>query len=269
MAKIHFTKEQIQIMEENALKISSADIGKLIGVSKPVVRRYLLKHGLAPTPEQSIAMRAAKLKGQTTFTAEDDAFITANYLTMPVKAMAKKINRSYCGIMGRLNKLSLVIPPETVEANKLKGQFKEGQVSFNAGLKQTDYMSAEAIEASKPFRFKKGNIPHNTKSDGEITIRADKRGIKYQFIRVSQGVWEPLHRYNWIKKNGEIPESSCIIFKNGNTLNAELDNLELISFQQNMERNTIHRYPEDIKELIRLTHKLNRKIKKVQENGTK
>jgi hypothetical protein len=61
--------------------------------------------------------------------------------------------------------------------------------------------------------------------------------VPYYHIRISKGVWEPLHRNIWKKANGEIPPKHIVIFKDGNTLNCELDNLELISKDANARRN--------------------------------
>lgn len=47
-----------------------------------------------------------------------DQFITDNYLTMPVKRMAKEINKSGCYVFNRLKVLGLVVPVEIVEQRK-------------------------------------------------------------------------------------------------------------------------------------------------------
>ena len=45
-------------------------------------------------------------------------------------------------------------------------------------------------------------------------------------------------------------------------MNCEVSNLELITRAENMSKNTINRYPEHIKENIRLISKINKTIKK-------
>ena len=42
-------------------------------------------------------MKTTTTKGRTSFTAKEDQFIKDNYLTMPIKTMAKQIGRSGCG----------------------------------------------------------------------------------------------------------------------------------------------------------------------------
>lgn len=199
----------------------------------------------------------------TRFSKKEDAFLKRNYLRIPTKRMSKMLGRSESSARQRLALLGLVVPPEIVKKFKAESQFKPGQTSFNKGRKQTEYMSKEAIERTKKTRFKKGNEPHNTKEkDGVISIRYDhknRNGKPYKYIRLSKGVWFPLHQYKWELKNGKQPKGTVLRFKDGNTLNCTLKNLELISRSENMARNTIHRYPNDLKQLIRLNNKLKRK----------
>ena len=121
-----------------------------------------------------------------------------------------------------------------------------------------------STEAMRRTQFKAGRLPHNTKFDGALSIRTDTNtGRRYKFIRVELGHWELLSRYNWTKEYGEIPPHHAIAHIDGNSLNCDLDNLECISQADNMRRNTIHRFPEEIKQNIRAISKLNRAIKKL------
>jgi hypothetical protein len=163
--------------------------------------------------------------------------------------------------------MELVIPEEIIEKNKKLYQFKKGDTPTNKGKKQSEYMSAAAIEKTKATRFKKGNLPHNSVgiNDGDIHVRKDSSGINYKWIRESLGIWKMLHVYNWEKENGPIEKGFIVTFKNKDSMNCHLSNLELITRAENMERNSIHRYPDNIKENIRLISKINKTIKN-QEN---
>jgi hypothetical protein len=55
------------------------------------------------------------------------------------------------------------------------------------------------------------------------------------------------------------------VFKNGNKQDVRIENLEMISRQELMRRNTIHRYPPALKEVIRLAGKLKRTIEDAHE----
>ena len=140
-------------------------------------------------------------------------------------------------------------------------QFKPGHTPHNKGKQ----ISAEIYEKVAPTMFKRGNKPHNTKPNGTINIRADKSGRLYQYIKIKDSHWELLQRYVWTQANGEIPQGSVVIFLDGNYLNCELNNLQVISRRENMARNTIQRYPAELQEVMKLTCKLKRKTNGKQQ----
>ena len=140
-------------------------------------------------------------------------------------------------------------------------QFKPGHTPHNKGKQ----ISAEIYEKVAPTMFKKGNKPHNTKPNGTINIRADTQGRLYQYIKIKDSHWELLQRYVWTQANGEIPSGSVVIFLDGNYLNCELNNLQVISRRENMARNTIQRYPAELQQIMKLTCKLKRKTNGKQQ----
>lgn len=178
---------------------------------------------------------------RNTFTPNDDEFIRNNYLSMPVKTMAKAINRSYCGIIGRMKKLALVIPPEIVERRKADSRIKPGNIPMNKGKRQIEYMSPESIERSAATRFKKGNKPHNTKFDGYERITKDG----YIEIRIALGKFVIKHRYEWEKVNGPIPKGLILVSKTGDIKNCHPSNWELITMEENLRRNNNYDNPTD------------------------
>lgn len=142
-------------------------------------------------------------------------------------------------------------------------QFKRGHTPFNKGKKWRDYMSHQAKLSALKTAYRKGHEPHNTKSDLDISVRKDKSGNNYKYIRLKKGKWKPLHVYNWEKKYGKIPKGHIVVFKTRHsTDNCHVKNLELITRQENMSRNTIHRYPAELKQTIRTLNKLKNQIKK-------
>lgn len=109
-------------------------------------------------------------------------------------------------------------------------------------------------------QFKPGNIPHNNQHDGAITIRTESDGKQYKWIRISRKNWLMLHVKVWTDKYGPVPEGKIVVFKNRDRMDVRLDNLELITRAENMRRNTINRYPEDLKKSMRMLGKLKRVI---------
>ena len=203
--------------------------------------------------------RANALRQKTTSTPEIDKVLQKHYLEIPFKALAKKIGKSATFVRIRLRQLGLVVPKEIIEKRKAESQIKKGTIPPNKGKK----MPAEIYEKAKLTFFKKGHLPHNTLHDEAITLRKDNKGNIYLHIRISLGKWQMLHVYNWEKTNGAVPEGKIIVFKNGNQMDCQVTNLECITYEENMRRNSIHNYPPEVKEVIRLTRKLQTKLKKL------
>jgi len=200
------------------------------------------------------------------FTKKEDQFLRDNYLTTPACRMSNLLGKSKVAASQRMKLLGLIVPVEIIEQFKKESRIKKGNCPPNKGRRQTEFMSAAGIENTKATRFYKGHAPHNTKSDLCITIRADKRGINYKFIRVELGKWIPLHRFNWQQKNGVIPKGLKLIFKDGDTMNCDISNLELLTPGELMKRNSLHNYPKPIAQAIQLRGALNRQIRKHMKN---
>ena len=154
-----------------------------------------------------------------------------------------------------------------LKKNINKGCFKKGLIPHNKGKRMKEYCKPEIIETIRKTQFKKGNLPHNTKHDGFISLRKDKRtGIIYKYIRIEKAKFELMHRVIWQQHNGEIPKNHVVVFKDGNSLNCVIENLEMITMEENMKRNTIQRYPEELQTSLRLRSKLKKLIKQKSNN---
>lgn len=137
------------------------------------------------------------------------------------------------------------------EESGRKYRFKKGHKPWNKGKKGV-------ITGGMQTQFKKGCLPHNTKYNGHT--RVDRDG--YILIRTAKGKYQHLHRINYEKAYGRIPKGRVVKFKDSNKLNCEPENLEVISKAENMRRNTIHQYPEEVKSTIRTLSKLKKTIRK-------
>ena len=167
--------------------------------------------------------------------------------------------RTKSSVSARVFKLGLQRTEEQTElvSRQNRGSFKKGSVPANKGKK----MSAEVKAKLQHTFFKKGHKPHNTKHDGAITVRTLSDGNQYKYIRISESSWELYHRHLWEKANGPVPEGMLVYFKDGNSMNCVIENLALLSLADNMNRNTIHRYPPELKQTIRLISKLKKKVR--------
>lgn len=258
--KIRLTQKQEAYIRANAATMTAPDIAGHLGFEKGFVRRKMKELGVYPGKQVILALKSKKIIGRTSFTKAEDRYIKKHYLTMPLKTIGKNLGRSDTGIRSRLKAMGLVVPRQIAEKRKEMGQFKAGRVPANKGLRQTEFMSAKAIKRSAKTRFKKGNIPPNTKYDFAITVRTEKTGRNYQWIRIGVGKWVPVHRYMWEKVNGKIPKGMSLVFKDGDSMNVDLANLELLTRKQLMQRNTVHNLPKPIALTVQLRGALNRKI---------
>lgn len=81
-------------------------------------------------------------------------------------------------------------------------------------------------------QFHKGHLPHNTKylgherltKDGYIEISVAERNPHTGFERR----YVLKHKREWEKKNGPVPKGMCLKALDGNRLNVDPDNWELI-----------------------------------------
>ena len=66
-----------------------------------------------------------------------------------------------------------------------------------------------------------------------------------------------------------MPPKHVVVFRNGDRADIRIENLECISRRELAARNTIHRYPPEVKELIRLQGKVNRAIRRREKSDEK
>lgn len=137
-------------------------------------------------------------------------------------------------------------------------------------LKLTKTIEMTKSMEFKSHQFKIGHLPKNALKEGTITIRKDKRGIGYKYIK-EKGVnpMRMLHVIVWEKQNGKVPKNHIVIFKDGDTMNCEIENLACITKAENLVRNRkgylekvqIIRQDPELYELHLATRKLNILIK--------
>ena len=140
-------------------------------------------------------------------------------------------------------------------------QFQKGQTPPNKGQK----MSKDVYEKVAHTMFKKGSKPMNTQPIGTIHQRKDTGGKMYQYIKLADSKWQLLNRYTWEQHNGPIPKGMVVVYKDGNYMNNDINNLLMITLKENMARNTIQRYPTELQQVMKLKCKLIKTI----NNGTK
>jgi hypothetical protein len=210
------------------------------------------------------------------WTPEEVAWLKVNYPVLPMHNVQAHLGRSKESIYGAVYTLGIKKSAEYLASpfsgritpgKKLGGGtvFKKGQVPHNKGRKIETWMKPELIARLKKTCFKKGQLPHNTLYDGALRTRQDKSGLSYQYIRIGKAKWELLHRHVWQQHYGPIPAGKVVAFKDGNQLNCKPENLKLLTFNENMLRNSIQRFPNELISSIHTLSKLKRKIKSYEK----
>lgn len=200
---------------------------------------------------------------RTFWTDKEIKFMTDNYSDMNSADIATILNRPMGGVYGKAYSMGLKKSKEYLakmlerEAKKLAEfgknyQFKKGNVPYNYGQK----MSKILYEKCQKTMFKKGAKPHNTRKEGEESKSTDG----YTYVKIADNDWRLKHRVIWEQVNGAIPTDHIVVFKDNNQQNFDINNLELITKVENMQRNTLHQYPEPIQQIIKLNNKLKKQI---------
>lgn len=146
-------------------------------------------------------------------------------------------------------------------------RIQKGYVPKSKGKKVEEWMTDEQLTNFEKRKFKKGQTPHNALEDFEIRKHNSKsRNQQYLFIKLpNKNKMVLYHKYLWELNNGKVPKGKCLIFKDGNTENCDLSNIECITIEENMKRNSIHNYPMEIKDLIRTNARLTNKLKEYEK----
>lgn len=193
------------------------------------------------------------------WTAERDAMLIQRYPNEKAGIIAKDMGIAVCCVYGRAKKLKLCKSAEffasdaSGRTNGSQGaatRFSKGGASWNRGIKGLDI-------GGKATRFKSGHMPHN-----HMAVGSEKIADGYIWVKLAEPkTWKQKHYLVWKEAHGSYPPKGFVLaFRDSNQMNTALDNLDLVSRQDWIKRNTIHQYPEPLKEVIRLSAKLRRKL---------
>lgn len=189
-----------------------------------------------------------------TWTKENDDHLAKN-LHLSRQELADHIGCTSGAVKARLRILGLCL--------ESTGRFEKGLVPQNKGKRMPDAVRAKVAHTW----FKKGQLPHNTKHEGYISVRRDPTGRQYFWMNLGGKRYQMLHRYLWERANGPVPAGHRVTFRDGNQGNCVLENLELVTDQEAMRRNSIMNWPPDIRDAMRLIGRLNNTIKRQDHGG--
>lgn len=200
------------------------------------------------------------------WTQPEEQLLTQLYPDTPMPALIQQLGFTAGAIYQKARSLGLHRSPEYLASEHAcrlrKGdnvgaatRFKPGHQSWNKGKQ-----GWKAGGRSAETRFKPGNRPHTWVPIGTEQIRDG-----YLWRKVTDGHgrhdWRLVHVMLWEQHNGPAPKGLILVFRDRNKQNIQLDNLELITRAENCRRNSIHRYPPELQEVMRLQKKLERAIR--------
>ncbi|MFH2082043.1 MAG: HNH endonuclease [Pseudomonadota bacterium] len=187
------------------------------------------------------------------WTPEEDAELKRLYATeASAREIAVAMGRSKASIKNRVNTQGLKKPNGITNS----GRFLPGQKSWNKGKKGL-VMGGRSAET----QFKPGQRPHTWQPVGHERINADGyHERKMTDTGVTRHDYVPLHLMLWREHHGEVPDGCVVVFRNKDKDDIRIENLECITRRELMARNTVHNYPPELRQVIRLKAVVSRKI---------
>lgn len=200
------------------------------------------------------------------WSAQEEQLLRERYADEPTQQLADELGRSVAKVLAKANKMKLhksesFLTEHGQRLNGKQGQssrFKKGHVTWNKGMKGLQQGGVET-------QFGKGHMPHNWVPVGTEQIRDGYLWRKVTDTR-HRSDWKQVHVMLWEQNNGPVPKGLILCFKDGNKQHIALANLELRTRAEHMQKNTIHRYPPELRDAIRTVAKLKRTIREVEHD---
>lgn len=151
----------------------------------------------------------------------------------------------------------------------IASRFQPGQAPHNKGRRQPGVSAGRMRET----QFKAGNRSGRAEELHQ-PIGTERIRDGYLIRKVNDDMplhkrWRAVHLLVWEELHGPLPPGHAVAFLPGRfSTNADqitANSLELITRKELMRRNTICRYPPEVRELIHLQSKLKREIQRHEE----
>lgn len=209
------------------------------------------------------------------WTAYEQALLCAYYHDTPTRGIAVALGLTEAQVYTQAHRLQLTksraLIVETARTysslpahESHRTRFQRGHAPWNKGTHWT------AGGRSAETRFKAGRL--NGRAAAQVAPLGAHRivnGNLERKVTTLSGAphlrWHPVHRLVWIAANGPVPPGHLVVFRPGMHTNVEaeitLDRLELITYAENMRRNSIHTLlPPELARVAQLRGALTRQI---------
>lgn len=258
-----YSQEERRFIKENYPENSASWVAKKLGLKASQVKAFAKNN---------------KLTRVSLFYVWDDEKIQklkAEFPHRKTEEIASEFGFSYSAVSNKAYSLGL---KKTVEfmrehGNRLQGttsiahRFSKGHTPANKGRK----MPAELKERIKHTFFQPGQLPANTKHFGKPYLyeRKRKNGYIEKIWWIQEGPNKRsaylayLCRENGIDLTGKKPR-----LKPGfdHSWPPTIDDIIIVTNAENLEQNSIYRFPEEVVNLIKVKAALTRQINKLNSN---
>lgn len=198
------------------------------------------------------------------WTEEQIKILVDNYHDHDVNELSEMIGRNRQSVNNKAFQMRLKKTPEHIKKMLNKSidlMVKKGTVTaFKKGNKPWNKGTKGVMKANKAS-YKKGKIPKSYHEPGTISI--NKEGYKIQ--KLEDGRWVRTQVLAWEKVHGPIPEGYILRLKNKDIDCVDVNNMFLVTRSENLELNTVHRYPKELINTIKLLNKLKKKTNEKQD----
>lgn len=211
------------------------------------------------------------------WTDADREVLRRTYADYPTENIARSLGRSIGQVHQQAQALGLRKSVEFIASaarertmrpdhGGIAHRFQPGLEPANKGLRRPGWAPGEMART----QFKPGRAAcesANYVPIGSLRLTADgylERKVTDDPSIVPARRWVAEHRLVWESIHGPVPSGQVVVFRRGQrTTDADqitADRLECLTRADLMRRNTIHRYPEPVKQVLRLRCKLTRAI---------
>lgn len=227
--------------------------------------------GLRPAGRAGGAVAA-----RDSWTPGEVLYLRMVYPSAPTPAIARVFGRSASSVYQKALGMGLRKSAAYMERRRAEdgrrfaeagaaSRFRRGLVPWNGGRKGWQAGGRSAETQFKPGE-RRGAAERNWVPLG--TERVDPDGYLIRKVAETgrkRADWKMVHVIAWEDHNGTLPGGKVIVFRNGDRRDFRPENLEAVDRADLMRRNSVHRYPAELRHAMRLVKKLNRTIQERAE----
>ena len=233
--KVTYTDAENEFIRSNFDTMTNSELAAALGVKITHLRMHCYN---------VLGLKRMELQY---WTQEQVEFLRGNYKRMGDTEIAELFALKYPKAKG-WSKKHIEKKRRYLKLKRTKKQIK--------GILQRNIDRGVYVEGNRRMWETRGIAPV-----GEVRYWKHESGREFAVVKTEEG-FVHYNRFLYEKNYGSIPDDMIVAWKDGNSRNASIENLELITRAELARRNNIFDLPEELQQIIKLKNKLNKKIKK-------